>query len=433
LRNSERSYYQKQLLDNQHNLRKSWHIIKEVINRRKTKPQKVTTFTINGIATEDPSLIANFFNNFFTNIGPVLDKKIPTTTTDPTSFIKKGCNANIFLSPCTKEEIDKITDNLKNCATGWDHLPSSVLKANKTLFSPLLTHVINLSLSQGIFPTELKIGNIIPILKSGSLCEVTNYRPISLLTTISKIFERVFCNILLSFLHKHKISYDLQFGFRESHSTYLAMLSLMEKLIEIEKGEHTIGIFLDFSKAFDTVNHKILLDKLHSYGIRGVANTWVQSYLTNRKQFTTYNGVNSSTSIIKCGVPQGSILGPILFLLYINDLGSISTLFSPIMFADDSNIFMTGNNIQTLTTRLNQQIPFLIEWLRANRLSLNLDKTHAMIFGSKVKMDTQLINIYIDGRRTEIVTSTKFLGVILDTNLTWKPHITYLASKLLSL
>ena len=132
---------------------------------------------------------------------------------------------NIFLAPCNLQEINTITDNLKNCATGWDNLPSTVLKANKNIFSPLLVHIINLSLSQGTFPSELKIGNIIPILKSGPENLVTNYRPISLLTTISKIFERVFCNRLVNFLQKNKLLYDLQFGFRDRHSTYLAMIS----------------------------------------------------------------------------------------------------------------------------------------------------------------------------------------------------------------
>jgi hypothetical protein len=431
LRDCERSHYQELLTSNQHNLRKSWQVIKEVINRKKTCSQKTTIFMINGMPTEDPALIANLFNNFFTNIGPVLDKKIPKSQLDPSSFIKNTCPSSIFLTPCTQEEISKITDNLKNCATGWDNLPSSVIKCNKNVFSPLLAHVINLSLCQGIFPKELKLGNIIPILKSGKINEVTNYRPISLLTTLSKIYERVFCNRLLSFLNKNKILYDLQFGFRDSHSTYLAMLSLMEKIIgALEKGELTIGIFLDFSKAFDTVNHKILLTKLYSYGIRGMAYTWIESYLTNRKQFTSYNGSNSPTATIKCGVPQGSILGPILFLLYINDLGSISNLLSPIMFADDSNLFMSGKNLPNLSTLLNNEIPILVEWLRANRLSLNIGKTHAMIFGKTKKQAYPEPNIYIDGTRLDIVTSTKFLGVILDSELSWKTHINHLSKKI---
>ena len=136
-------------------------------------------------------------------------------------------------------------------------MPAIVLKSNKTIFNPLLTHIINLSLKQGVFPSEMKIANIVPIFKIGVTSEVGNYRPISLLTTFSKIYERIFCNRLLSFINKYKIIYELQFGFREKHSTYLAMITLMEQIISaLEKGHFTIGIFLDFSKAFDTVNHK---------------------------------------------------------------------------------------------------------------------------------------------------------------------------------
>jgi hypothetical protein len=205
----------------------------------------------------------------------------------------------------------------------------------------------------------------------------------------------------------------------------------MDKLINaLEKGQYTIGIFLDFSKAFDTVNHKILLEKLSYYGIRGVANKWVDSYLSNRKQFTTYNGSNSSISNVKCGVPQGSILGPILFLLYINDLGTVSKLLSPIMFADDSNLFISGKNLLDISNTLNQELPLLIEWLRANRLSLNVDKTHVMIFGKKNITSLPPIDIKINGKSLTILEKTKFLGVILDTGLTWKDHINYMTKKL---
>jgi hypothetical protein len=209
------------------------------------------------------------------------------------------------------------------------------------------------------------------------------------------------------------------------------MITLMDKLIQaLEKGQYTIAIFLDFSKAFDTVNHKILLEKLSYYGIRGVANKWVESYLSNRKQFTTYNGSNSSISNVKCRVPQGSILGPILFLLYINDLGTVSKLLSPIMFADDSNLFISDKNLQDISQTLNQELPLLIEWLRANRLSLNVDKTHIMIFGKKNITSHPPIDIKIDGKTLTVLEKTKFLGIILDSGLTWKDHVNYLTKKL---
>jgi ribonuclease P/MRP protein subunit RPP40 len=223
----------------------------------------------------------------------------------------------------------------------------------------------------------------------------------------------------------------LQFGFREKHSTYLAMISLMENIINsLERGHFTIGLFLDFSKAFDTVNHKILISKLNHYGIRGIANKWITSYLTGREQYTSYNGANSQTKTIKCGVPQGSILGPILFLIYINDLGTFSDKLATIMFADDSNLFSGGNDLTQPAKSVNDEIPQLITWLRANRLFLNISKTHFMIFGPKKKNLPKEIDMIIDGKKIDHVKSTKFLGIILDTNITWKDHIMHLTKKI---
>jgi hypothetical protein len=209
------------------------------------------------------------------------------------------------------------------------------------------------------------------------------------------------------------------------------MITLLEQIItSLDKGHFTIGIFLDFSKAFDTVNHQILLTKLESYGIRGIANSWISSYLTGRQQFTTFNGITSSTSNITCGVPQGSILGPFLFLIYINDLGTISNKISTIMFADDSNVFSSGSDLKNIESLLNSELPLLIDWLRANRLSLNIDKTHVMVFGPPRKLNQTHVDIQIEGRPLNIVKSTKFLGLIFDSGLTWKDHIHHLTTKI---
>ena len=430
IRTAERNHYQTLLLSNKNNLKKSWTIIKEIINKKKSI-SKPTKFLLNGNETDDANQIADHFNSYFTNVGPTLDKKIPLTQTSPISFIKQKCMHNIFLNPCSESEVAKIIDKLKICASGYDNLPSVLLKENKTIFIPILTHVINLSLSQGVFPKQLKIASILPIFKAGASSSVSNYRPISLLTSISKIFERIFCTRLSAFLTKYQILYHLQFGFRPNHSTQLAMITLLEQIItSLDKGHFTIGIFLDFSKAFDTVNHQILLQKLECYGIRGIANTWVASYLSDRQQFTTYNGKKSPISNITCGVPQGSILGPILFLIYINDLGTISNKISTIMFADDSNVFSSGPNLKDIESLMNAEIPILVDWLRANRLSLNIDKTHVMVFGPPRKTLSATVDIKIEGRTLDLVKSTKFLGLILDSGLTWKQHILHLSKKI---
>jgi hypothetical protein len=211
----------------------------------------------------------------------------------------------------------------------------------------------------------------------------------------------------------------------------MAIIKLLDNIIDgLEKGDYTATIFLDFSKAFDTVNHEILLNKLNHYGVRGTANRWVTSYLSDRKQFCTFGGEKSSTTNITCGVPQGSILGPLLFLLYINDLGTIFEHFGTILFADDSNLIVRGNSLRSLEEKIDRDIPLLSDWLETNRLSLNLKKTHIMVFGRKSKNHTNTVSTTIKGTTLEVVTHTKFLGVILDNSLSWKEHTLYLAKKL---
>ena len=182
-----------------------------------------------------------------------------------------------------------------------------------------------------------------------------HYRPVSLLTILSKVFERLMYDRLFEFLDKLSVLYKDQFGFRKNHSTHMAVLSLIDRLTNaVEDGEYVIGIFLDFSKAFDTVDHDILLETSYHYGIRGCAHNWLTNYLSNRKQFVTYNGTQSDKQTIKCGVPQGSILGPLLFLVYINDLPHICHNTFPVLFSDDTHLFISGNNInylrQTIST-----------------------------------------------------------------------------------
>ena len=192
-------------------------------------------------------------------------------------------------------------------------------------------------------------------------------------------------------------------GFVKKHSTYMALITLMDKLTNaIENGEYVIGIFLDFSKAFDTVNHDILLEKLKHYGIQGCALSWFRSYLSNRPQYVTYNGTTSMSQTIKCGVPQGSILGPLLFLIYINDLGNVCINTMPLLFADDTNLFASGTNIIQLQDAVTNDLNSIAEWLKVNRLSLNIKKTHFMIF-SKWKQPQPDVNIKIEGRPIEEV------------------------------
>ena len=237
---------------------------------------------------------------------------------------------------------------------------------------------------------------------------------------------------LMNFFERHKILYDLQFGFREGHNTSLALTYLIDKVISsLEKGEYVVGIFVDLSKAFDTVNHKILLGKLFRYGVRGVALDWLSSYLSNRTQYVSYNGVDSECMSISCGVPQGSILGPLMFLVYINDLASICNALLPVMYADDSNFFVAGKNIDDLVCSINTELKNIMNWMNINKLSVNAAKTKLMIFRPKRKKAPDPQNkIMINGSEVERVESIKFLGIMLDETLSWKNHIENIRSKI---
>ena len=205
-----------------------------------------------------------------------------------------------------------------------------------------------MSLQEGIFPDEQTIANVIPLYKCDDPKLFNNYRPVSVLPSVSKVFERIMYNRFVSYLNEYKILFSYQFGFRKIHSTYMALMTLMNKLTKcLDNDEYIIGVFLDFSKAFDIVNHVILLQKLSVYGVKGNALSWLESYLKNRRQFLTYNGVSSDTKILHCGVPQGSILGPLLFLFYINDLANVCTSSFPILFADDTNLLNHGKDAKT--------------------------------------------------------------------------------------
>ena len=297
-----------------------------------------------------------------------------------------------------------------------------------------LCKIISNSFTSGVLPEALKISKVIPIHKDGSTQNLNNYRPISLLSIFDKIIEKLMHKRVYSFLTEHNILFHNQFGFRRNNSTTYALLQITEMIKEsIDNHKYGCGIFIDLRKAFDTVNHDILLSKLEHYGIRGTALKWFKSYLSNRKQYVFHNGESSNLMDITCGVPQGSVLGPLLFLLYINDLPNISKVLDFYLFADDTNIYCEANTLQELQFIINRELKELRTWLIVNRLSLNIDKTNFVIFHPYNKPLKQRITLKLHKNAISEKESVKYLGIMIDSSLTWKTHIDKISKKNLEL
>jgi hypothetical protein len=432
-RKAEKNYLSNKLEQAKNNLKETWRIIKDVINKKTTDFSFPDSFKYENTIIKDPGEIGNKFNEFFVTIGPKLDAKIDPPQVEFQTYLRRDISDSFYIKPTTPEEIMNIIHVCKNKqSSGWDDIPMTIIKYVGPHIAAPFAHICNLSFSSGLFPSEMKTAKVTPVYKGDSRDEFSNYRPISLLPNFSKILEKIMFNRLSEFLNKHEILYEQQYGFRQNFSTDLALLELSDKIAEsIDAKKYTIGIFVDLSKAFDTLNHGILLQKLFRYGIRGIANNWFQNYLHERQQYVMFNNVTSTKCKITTGVPQGSILGPLLFLLYINDICRSSEILKFILYADDTNIFYSCESLDQLCEVVNRELHGVMQWFRANRLSVNLKKTNFVIFGSSGR--TKKIDkceIFLDNIKILRTEKAKFLGVIIDENLSWKNHITYIKGKI---
>ena len=305
----------------------------------------------------DKKEIAETFNSYFVNIGPNLAASISKSKMSFQNYIHYNgpCLSTISLAVL---ELENAFGSLKtNKSSGYDDISADVVKRVSDKMFVILKHIFNISLAKEVFPDKLKIARVTTIFKKGNNTLKTNYRPISVLPCSSKLLERIMYNRLYKFLLENNILYQKQFGFQNAHSTEHAILQLVNQITEaFSQGKYTLGIFLDLSKAFDTVNHNILLEKLKAYGIQSENLKWCRSYLSNRKQFILYDDFKTEAKIVKCGAPQGSILGPLLFLIFVNSLSNSTKVLDPVLFADDTNLFCSDNNIRTLFETANQEL-----------------------------------------------------------------------------
>ena len=299
-------------------------------------------------------------------------------------------------------------------ATGLDEIPAKYLKDGSSVISKLLTHIINLSIPTGSIPDDLKMARIVPLYKKNSKTHVGNYRPISVLSVISNVFEKVVFMQLSDYLSENRLLYEFQSGFRSSYSTDTRLIHLTDYIkLENDKGNFTGMVLLDLQKAFDTVDHTILLNKLKWLGADDLTVQWFRSYLTGRTQVTDIGGTMSDPKGVTCGVPQGSMLGPLLFLLYVNDMAS-AVRCKLLLYADDSALIASGKNVADIES-LSSELEYVSNWLIDNKLSLHLGKTQSILFGTKRRLSTGVkLNVICNGNVIESKSNVTYLGVTLD-------------------
>ena len=402
-------------------------MINSLLNRKPKNSSSIKVTDSKGNLISTSQNVAEEFNNYFSKIASTVKEQISARMVfDPggfEKFLQNPCQNSLFLRQTDNYEVHDIVSGFKNKSTLDTRIEPLKIANNCFNFTDVLSKIVNASFQQGIFPQSLKVAKVVPIHKEGSKTDVSNYRPISLLSCFSKIFEKIMHNRILGFLDKNELLCDTQYGFRPGRSCEQALLNANNHILDaLSKKQIALLLLIDFSKAFDVVEHSILLHKLQHYGIRGPALNWLETYLSERKQFVSIDSVNSSLKPIKYGVPQGSVLGPLLFIIYINDLPNISKLARFILYADDANIIITGYSVHEIHQKISQLTCDIEKWVDNNGLALNVKKTKYMIF-SRQRIDNSNIDFHINNTRIEEKSECRFLGVIVDNKLNWAHHI----------
>ena len=431
IRHSKKRYYEELFFSLQGDMKKTWSHINNVLGNKKQNVMPNQMF-LNNLKFTSKHDIVNQFNSYFVSVGKKLQNSISKSTQSFESFISYDNPASFFVRPISNNEIIDISSFIKpGKACGPDDISPRVIKESINFIVQPLCNIYNMSFTTGIVPNKLKIAKIVPLFKKNNPEYIENYRPVALISIFAKLLEKLMYNRLYDFLTIQNILIPVQFGFRKNHSTSLSVINFSDYILqELDKGKFCCGVFMDLSKAFDTIDHHILLKKLFLYGLRGIPLQWFQNYLHERKQYVVVDGVESTHLTIDVGVPQGSVLGPLLFLIYVNDIIRSSNLLQFSLFADDTVVLYSHKDISSLVCTMNEELKLLSEWYKCNKLFLNFDKTKYIIFHSRNRKVINTTPIKIENNIIERTESIDFLGILIHESLDWKYHIMNVISKL---
>ena len=438
-RASKKNYYGCKCIEFKNNTKKLWKIINEVSGKSNNKDNLIDSLKVDNLHVYESQKIANTFGNYFATVGEKFANKIPKPNRNIEEYLAKiRQNENsLFMNLCTESEVLKLIGQLPRKASGGhDNISNILLKEIGPTILPVLVEIFNESIKNGIFPNTMKLAEVIPLYKGKERYIESHYRPISLLTTISKLLEKIVCKRVYDFLNKTGQINPSQYGFRAHHSCDNAINHLVGKVVKnLENKNDTVALFLDLSKAFDTLEHKIVLSKMSRYGIRGTTLQWFSDYLSNRKlrvrckPTSVGHDVVSDTYDIQYGTPQGSCLGPLIFLIFCNDLSLHLEYMECLQFADDTTLLCSHKNPNYLAFCIDSDLRNIQDWFRANKLTLNVDKTVYMKFPCKTSK-THDLKLELNGVTIPRVRSTKFLGTWIDDLLSWKVHVSNILTKL---
>ena len=435
IKQAKKRYFSDNLKTSKGNPRKTWNLINELTSRNTSKSSNILEIQIDNRTISTPGDMAEAFNDHFTNIGQVLAQEVPAAEVNPEFYISHTDKAFCPKTPSLDVVINLLRNIDEKKATGLDMIPRKLLKMAASIVAPSLTAIFTKSIITGVYPTEWKMARVTPVFKKGVKSNLNNYRPISVIPVVSKVFEKIVYDQLYQYLNDNQLLSSCQSGFRSLHSTLTALLEATNSWsVNIDNGFLNGVVFIDLKKAFDTIDHEIILRKLSYFGADQATAKWFQSYLSNRTQRCNVNGNLLSASTVTCGVPQGSILGPLLFLMYINDLPNCLRVAAPRMFADDTSITLSAKTVADLKLAVTSELNNLTCWLKANKLSLNVAKTELMIIGSRQRLNAQCeeIDISIDDRTIKRVDHTKSLGLTIDAQLSWSKHVDEISKKVSS-